>query len=251
MRNFFKQRFGSSENHDAKEAEVDYFLAARTWADDYYALAIASRHRYQKAFFAVLGFSFLSLLTVIFLVFHEQVQLIVVHEGSSGYEWISSLKPGENTPVSWLKTRAEIARYINARESYDPTLYSYQAREVALMSSPSVFSDYEQAQDSREKNSPVRQFGAGGYRTVKILNVLQIDAVREKPTPGVHHENLAEVSFELEDHVLATNQVVKKLYTAMVSWRYQGVPKDPERLFKNWDGFEVVKYQIQPVIESI
>jgi type IV secretion system protein VirB8 len=191
------------------------------------------------------------LLTVVFLVFHEQVQLIVVHEGSSGYEWISAVKPTEKPPVSWLKTRAEIARYLNARESYDPTLYSYQAREVALMSSPSVFSDYEQAQDSHEKNSPVRELGARGYRTVKILNVLRIDAIPEKPTPGVHHENLAEVSFELEDHFLETNQVVKKPYTAMVSWRYEGVPKDPERLFKNWDGFQVVKYQIQPVIENI
>ncbi len=228
----------------------DYFEAAKTWADDYYALAVASRNRYQKAFLSVLGLSALSIFAILFLLFRQQIQLIVVHEGVSGYEWISSVKVGESPPASWLKTRAEIARYVSSRESYDPILYGYQTKEVRLMSSSSVLSDYESTQDAKDKDSPVNLLGTQGYRTVQILNVLSIDKIPKDPVPGIHHENLAQVNFVREDHLLNRNQIIKKPYTAMISWKYRGLPKDPEQWFRNWDGFEVTKYEVQPVIEN-
>jgi type IV secretory pathway component VirB8 len=243
----------SSNAHSQSESNYDsgsYFEAAKSWSDDYYALAMASRNRYQMAFFAVLGLMAVLAMSLVYLALKQNIELIVVHQGDSGYEWVSSLKPNEKLPSSWVKTRSELARYLIARESYDPVLYAYQTREVSLMSSSSVFSEYEFSQDSSHPASLVNLLGARGHRTVQVLTVLLLDKIPEQPTPGVHHENLAQVSFMVEDHSLDSNQVIKTPYTAMISWEYLGTPSDPEALFKNWDGFRVIKYVVQPVISG-
>jgi type IV secretory pathway component VirB8 len=225
-----------------------YFESARTWSDDYYAMAIASRNRYQMAFFAVLAVLAVVVGCLGYVVLKQNIQLIVVHQSPAGYEWISTVKPGEKIPATWMKTRSELVRYLTMRESYDPVLYAYQTKEVGLMSASQVMREYEFAQDAKHQNALVNLLGARGYRTVQVLTVLAIDKIPEQPTPGVHHENLAQVSFVVEDHFLDSNSIVKTPYTAMISWEYTGTPLDPESQFKNWDGFRVTKYVVQAVV---
>jgi type IV secretion system protein VirB8 len=224
-----------------------YFTRARSWSDDIYTSAVVSRNRYKAAFFGMTAFSAILVLSVLILVSTEHTELVVVHEGPSGYTWISTTKDHEKAPIDWTRTQSEIAHYVRTRESYDPLLYEYQTNEVKLLSTPQVEAEYDLAQSSDNKASPINVLGAKGYRTIVVNNVLQLDSIDKNHDGQGRHVNFAQVNYVVEDHLFGQNQVIKTPYTALVSWEYNGVPDNPEKKLRDWDGFSVTKYVVQPV----
>lgn len=228
-------------------AGQDYFQVAQSWADDVYTSMTISRNRYQMAFFAMALLCVCLVIGMVTLLPLQHTALVVVHEGSGGHIWLSTVTSHDNVPVNWARTEAEIAHYVQVRASYDPSLYQDEAKEVNLLSSPEVQLQYALSQSSRHPHAPVHLLGDKGYRTVIVHNVLPLDSVSQNKNGINTHVNLAQVNYTVIDHWFGEDQTTQTPYTALVSWRYAGIPHNPEKLLHDWDGFLVTKFMIQPV----
>ena len=254
-----KQRIKAAEVHKAHQAapkkakdlksQRAYFQAAKSWADDIYTATIISRNRYKAAFMGVLGLSVILVFCLMVMTPLQRTQLVVVHQGPSGYTWLSTTKRGYKPVPSWAQVQSEIAHYVQTREAYDPMLYSHQTQLVKLLSSSMVFGQYEMNQAGTHKGAPINLLGTKGYRTVTINNILPLDSVTKnvKGQVGTKHINLAQVNFVVHDHLFGASNIVNTPYTALISWSHTGTPQDPQSLMENWDGFVVTKYVVQPV----
>jgi len=235
----------------AKEIKTDstYFQTAKNWADDIYTSILVSRNRYKMAFYMMSGIVFLLALCILMLVPIQHTELVVVHEGAGGYTWLSTTKRHYHPPMNWVREQSEIAHYVVTRESYDPLLYRYQTDEVKLLSTPEVQAGYELAQSGDNKFAPINVLEAKGYRTVTIQSILPLDSEeknRDNQSKKDRHSNLVQVNFVIVDHLFGQNKTIETPYTALVSWDYEGVPSDPNEMLKDWDGFKITKYVVQP-----
>ena len=243
-----KKTINKNMKNSQSDHKAHYFTSARNWADDIYTATLISRDRYKTAFLIMTGLTCLLTLSIILLVPIQHTELVVVHEGQSGYTWLSTTKSAHSLPTNWNRTAAEIAHYVQTREGYDPLLYSYQTSDVKLFSTPQVLGEYELAQSSDNATSPIRVLGDKGYRTVAINSILPLD--QDSPDTSKNrnkHINLAQVNFVVIDHFFDGNQTIKTPYTALVSWEYRDVNSDPDVLLQNWDGFIITKYVVQSV----
>lgn len=233
-----------------KSGEADYFGSARSWADDYHLGVAVSRQRYKVAFFSMMGLTALFALLIMVLVPLQHTELVVVHEGASGYHWITTTKPLERLPTSWARTRAEIAHYVRIRSAYDPLLYRQQSKEVADFSSTQINSEYIQAQTGENKTAPINVLGTKGFRTVIINSILPMDSVDKNIQNDKSHLNLAQVNYQVVDHLFGQSETITTPYSAVVSWTYRGVPSDPFTQMNNWDGFVMTKFTPAPINQS-
>lgn len=232
---------------EKSEQTHSYFSNACSWIDDYHSSLISSRNRYQYAFFVSAILSVALVFSLIVLLPLQKTQLVIVHEGPTGYEWITTAKPQQPINPTWLRTKAEIAHYIETREAYDPDLYFYQYHEVQLLSSTTVFSAYESSQISSNKTAAINLLGTKGYRTVIIKTILPLNHAPNSTDKNSQQSHFAQVDFVVIDHLLDTTNVVKTPYSVLVGWRYVGIPTDPYQRLHNWDGFQITQYSIQPV----
>ena len=226
-----------------------YFKTARSWADDIYTSMIVSRNRYKMAFYIMGVFAVLLLLCVLVLVPVQHTELVVVHEGASGYTWLSTTSLHYHPSMNWIREQSEIANYIIARESYDPLLYKYQIEKVKLLSTQEIQAEYELSQSSSNKLAPINIIGAKGYRTVIVNSIFRLDSEnknREGQSKKDRHIDLAQVNFIVVDHLFGQNKKITTPYSGLVSWRYDGVPSSPDDMMKNWDGFKITKYSVEP-----
>lgn len=221
-----------------------YFKQAKSWADDRYAQLLASRQRYQLAFFTCIGLCSLLVICLIVLLPLRSTQLIIVHSNSEGNSWISTARLQQKPKLNWAITKAEIAHYIATRESYDPAFYKFQYKQIHLLSSPSVFAQYELLQSNSNKAAAINLLGAKGYRTVTIHAVLALSqSTRQQP----NKKNLAQVDFVINDHLFGETRITKTPYTALVSWRHTGFATKPYQQLYDWDGFQITQYKLQPI----
>jgi type IV secretion system protein VirB8 len=255
MKNFFQKWIRNFQTKEVKQARADrhstqsgdYFQHARHWSDDIYLASLVSRNRYRAAFYGMSGLVGLMAISIAGLVPIQHTELVVVHEGESGYTWLSTTKAGEKPPQDWARTQSEIAHYVGSREGYDPLLYRYQVEDVKGFSSPQVQQEYSLSQSKDSKSSPINSLGLKGYRTVRVNSILKLDdenLARHEKNP---HSNLAQVSYLVTDHFLGSSETISVPYLAFVSWEELGVPEDPDQKIRNWDGFTVTKFQSQPV----
>lgn len=237
--------FPQAESHYFNEKT--YFEKARSWADDLYSAAVTGRDRYFLAFMISMGLTIVLALVVLIALFDPSSDVVVVHESAGGYTWLSALHSKEVPALEWNREASEIAHYIRMRESYDPLFYEHQANEVKTESNAEVQSEYDLAQSSENKNAPINVLGAKGYRTITINNVLPLDAVGHPGNTKNPEAPVAQVDFVTVDHFFGQAQTIETPYTALVSWRYLGVPTDPEKKLEDWDGFQITKYVVEPV----
>jgi type IV secretory pathway component VirB8 len=255
MKNFFQKWTRKFQAKELKQARSDrstlksedYFQNARHWSDDIYMASLVSRNRYRAAFYGMSGLVGLMAITIAILVPLQHTELVVVHEGQSGYTWLSTTKAGRHPEENWGRTQAEIAHYVQTRASYDPLLYRYQVQEVKRFSSPQVQAEYDWSQSKDQKFSPVNVLGVKGYRTVQVNSILKLDDVAESRNKKDLHSNLAQVSYLVTDHFVGSSETISVPYLALISWEELGVPEDPEQKLQNWDGFTVTKFQTQAV----
>jgi type IV secretory pathway component VirB8 len=254
MKNFFQpwiRKFQAKEIKQAKKERTPksegYFENARHWSDDIYLSSLVSRNRYRAAFYGMAGLVALMAISIAGLVPLQHTELVVVHEGESGYTWLSTTKAGEKPPEDWARTQAEIAHYVRTRESYDPLLYRAQVQEVKSFSSPQVQVEYDLSQSKDRKFSPINVLGTKGYRTVQVNSVLKLDDESASKNKHDPHSNLAQVSYLVTDHFLGSSETISVPYLALISWEVRGIPEDPHQKLQNWDGFTITKFQTQPV----
>lgn len=219
-----------------KQSIDQYFQTARTWSDDIYLEALASRNRYRFAFFWSLLIISLLLVCFIVLLPLQSTQLMLVHQMDDGTSWVEPLKNGMSQPKS-AQIESDIVRYVVNRESYSADAYDHQFSLVNLLSNKSTAKDYQNKQSASNPHSPINQFQHRIVRSVHVQNILFLKKDPNNP--------LAQVNFTIHDDDRLTGQHKKHSMLALISWRYRGRPKDPTSRWMNWDGFTVIHYSVQ------
>ena len=236
-----KQFIKTINNQEAKTpGDIDHFAQAKSWSDDLQTSLQLSCTRYQRAFVLMVACASVLAAGLTLVALKQTTALVVVHEGESGYHWVSLEKANTKLSITWAETEADIAHYVMTRESYDPLMYRYQAHEVSLLSSPLVKKAYEDKQSQDHSSEAVSVLSSKGYRIAEVNSILPLD--HESNDPHQHQLNVAKVDFTVTDHFFNDAITTTHAYTVLISWQYNGVPSDPDLLLHDWNGFEVTRY---------
>lgn len=232
---------------DDKKKQTHYFVEARSWADDLYTSAIISRNRYKYAFFIAMGFSVLLAIAMDGLIPLQHMEPLLINHYQDGRTSVLPMKQ-PYAPLNQAEVESDIVRYLINRESYDPSSYDTQYSLIHLLSDNEVSREYREVQSTSDPHSPINTLGDRGFRTVHVDNVIFLDSVlnnKNKPSSQQTHNNLAQIDFTITDHV--NNSAIRKTkaLTALMAWRYEGTPEDPEDRWRNWNGFTVTRYTVE------
>lgn len=228
-----------------REKSGGYFTLARHWADDFYSLTLASRNRWRSlALYVLLPLVFLLLVMMTFLVPAQHLSPLLINHYQNGLVTAQPMTQA-NAPMNQAQVESDLVRYIKNREAYSAVTYRSQYQLVELLSNANVFQQYLASQSSHNPNSPVNRLGRQGSRSVSVSNINFLDNVLDNKTDALHHDhhNLAQIDFTVTEFNPKTNETVKLPLSALVSWRYQGTPEDPNLAWENWDGFEVTYFK--------
>lgn len=226
----------------------DYFKQACEWADDRLGGIESSRNRYRLAFLSTMVLCAALALAISMMMPLKQLEPIMIHHYENGVTVAEHIKK-QQPQATQAQIESDLVRYINFRESYDMSSYRAQFELIHLLSSGSVALEYDKAQRSSNKESPVNQLGTQNSRSVHVYSVNFIDEERlntqEQKGKKRNHHDLAEVVFSTKDHNKATGAEVEHHFTALIAWNYRGIPSSPDARWNNWNGFEVTRYSVQ------
>lgn len=219
-----------------KQKVDDFFQTARSWADDVYVEAIASRNRYRYAF--LWSLLIVSLLVVCFMILLplQRTQLVLMHHVDDGTTWVELVK-NQKIKLTEAQIESDIVRYVINRESFSASIYDHQFSLINLLSNKAVAEEYQRSQSVNNPDSPINQFKQHGVRSVQVQNILFLKKDAGHP--------LAQVNFIVTDNDALSGRTHKQSFLALISWKYRGIAKDPESRWMNWDGFTVTHYSVQ------
>ena len=225
-----------------------YFEHACNWADDRLGGLEASRNRYRLAFIGTLALSTSLTVAIATMMPLKQTEPLLIHHYDNGITTAERLTK-EIAPITQAQIESDLVRYVIHRESYDSSSYRAQFELIHLLSSSTIADDYEKSQRKSNPTSPLNQLGTQISRQVHIYSINIIDQEHlndnEKASRHRNHHDLAEIVFSTTDKNKTTGAELEHHFTALISWRYTGIPASPDARWKNWNGFEVNRYTIQ------
>jgi len=241
-----KQQKETKSYPNRKSKRQDYFVLAKSWADDIYTETIASRNRYKIAFYWTCGITSLLIILLTMLIPFEHTELVVVHHYDDGTVWVEPTHQAY-APINKAQVENEIVRYVINRESYSSASYDEQYSLITLLSNNEIAKQYADEQSFDNKSSPISLLGNHGYRKAHIDNVVFLgnSDFQKRQDKTALQSNLAQVSFRITDYDKITGHGKSVSLTALISWRYRGTPKNPEDMWRNWDGFTVTHYDVE------
>lgn len=219
-----------------KKSIDHYFQKARTWAEDVYVEAIASRNRYRFAFLWSLVIISLSLTGFVFLLPLQHTQLIIIHHEDDGTIWVEQMQQ-KKLPVDRSQIESDIVRYVVNRESYSAFDYDHHYELVNLLSNAEVAKEYRRTQNAENPDSFIDKFSHRIIRSAHVQNIIFLNKDLKHP--------LVQVNFTVTDRDRMTGLLKKHASLALLSWEYRGTPKDSHSKWLNWDGFTVTHYSVQ------
>lgn len=214
----------------------NYFQEARTWSEDVYLEALASRNRYRVAFLG--AFCLVALCLVIFLVLLplKNTEVVLVHHTEQGSVWLEQPRTSSISPKR-AQIESDIVRYVVARESYSPIDFEHQYTITTLLSSRFVAKQYQSTQRKNGSLNFSNKTQDSVVRKVEVQNILFLNANPTHP--------LAQINFLVIDYDANTDTQKTHPFVALIAWKYKGVAHDPKLQWLNWDGFEVTHYAAQ------
>lgn len=222
-----------------------YFKEARAWADDNFSRIKQSRSRYQAAFLMVSALNILALIIIGMLAHYQTIVPLLVHHYEHGVTTVEAID-NENVPKNRAQVESDIAHYVENREAYESSSFRAQFELVHILSNNNVAKEYSKEQEAGNTVSPIHLLGNHAKREVRIYSINFLDSMLSNAN-DIHkdHKALAEVVFSLIDTDKNTGKTSYAHYNALISWRYGRPSNSPEVRWKNWDGFEVVRYRKQ------
>lgn len=222
-----------------------YFKEAQSWADDNFGRLEQTKNRYQAAFLCVLAANMIALIVIGILSHYQTLVPLLIHHYDHGVTTVEPIN-SEHIPKNKAQVESDIARYIELRESYEVSSYRAQFELVTLLSNNAVGKEYVSEHESSNAVSPIRTLGNQNKREVHIYSINFLDSLlaNEKDLHKDHHA-LAEVVFSLTDTDKSSGKNTTTHYNAMIAWHYTKPSNAPEERWKNWDGFEVIRYSKQ------
>lgn len=249
MKKRFWQRFTrptktKEAQQTGKKPSKPYFEDAGTFASDMVSQLSASRDRSQKLVM-VLGACVVALsLALIVMAATQRSNVLVIHRDDNGVVWAAWAANSHYVSTTQPELRSELTRYVITRESYHYDEFNFQYKMMGILSSDPVFKAFQSAQSATQTTSSLNTLGQTGTRTVSVENIMFIDSADDKRTAGLAgtpHQNLAQIYYTVTTHAQNAPDV-KTPYIATVSWKYEGVPSNPEYQAYDWSGFTIMRY---------
>src|ERR1700694_1986316 len=130
--------------------------------------------------------------------------------------------------------RSDVARYVIAREFYDPLDLVTSVKLVRVMSDGNVWRQYEEETSQYNDSSPMKRYGSKVRRRIEVSTVL--------PIPN--NANTYQVRYAaIEESLGAQANPVEKQYVSTVSFRYSDRPLRNEDRILNPLNFRAVAYR--------
>ena len=129
---------------------------------------------------------------------------------------------------------SDVAKYVIARETYDPLDLATNARLVRVMSEGGVWRQYEEEGSPYNEASPMKRYGSKVRRRIEVTTVL--------PLPG--SENTYQVRYvAIEEAPGSQAAPVVKPYISTVRFRYSDRPLSNEDRILNPLNFRATAYR--------
>jgi len=130
--------------------------------------------------------------------------------------------------------RSDVAKYVVARETYDPLDLSTNVKLVRVMSDGSVWRQYEEEGSQYNETSPMKRYGSKVRRRIEVSTAL--------PLPG--NENTYQVRYVAVEEFPGSQTIpVEKPFVATVRFRYSDRPLSNEDRILNPLNFRAVSYR--------
>ncbi len=209
-----------------------YYVEARSWADSQVTNAARQARIAWIVAGAAAALALILAIALVLLVPLKTVEpyVVTVDRQSGAVEIATTLAKGrlsENEAV----IQAQLAGYVQARETFDATDLAQKYRAVQLMSAPDVASAYVDRMRAANPQSPLRTLRRGDTLRVEIAGVSLIG-------PGT-----ALVRFDTIRTPAGGKAAPPSRYMAAISYGFSGKPLRLEDRFSNPLGFQVTRYR--------
>src|SRR5258708_14137167 len=130
--------------------------------------------------------------------------------------------------------RSDVAKYVTARETYDPQDLATNTKLVRVMSDGNVWRQYEDEISQYNDSSPMKRYGFKVRRRIEVSTVL--------PLPN--NANTYQVRYAgIEESLGSKGMPVEKQHVSTVSFRYSDRPLRNEDRILNPLNFRAVAYR--------
>lgn len=217
--------------------------AAREWEYLSHGAVVVERNRW---FVATLAASLIAAGAVsavaMMLPLEKLVPLAVTVDSRTGL--VTSVEYGKSVSDLTQKEaiqRSDVARYVTARETYDPQDYATHIKMVRVMSDGKVWQQYQDDNSQYNDASAVKRYGYKVRRRIEVNTAL--------PLPNAN--NTYQVRFvAIEEYPGSQMLPVEKPYVATVSFRYSERDLSNEDRIINPLNFRATAYRTDQEITS-
>jgi type IV secretory pathway component VirB8 len=233
---------GASKGHGGQTG--DYFQEATSWNYERYQIQQVISNRWQLAFWIQLFFGLCLVFLIVALLPLKTWEPIVVYRNEQTGEVRVESSDLQHLPVNHEEVESDLVRYVTARETFTFADNNDRYQSVIFKSSPMVAQEYNHTNDNNNPDALIHKLGHEGMRTVKVEDVVFLDAGKESGDKGknAQPDHLARVNFVTTETVGQT--VVKQKWVATMRWEYLGAPKNKKAAWVNWNGFAVTYYRV-------
>lgn len=223
-----------TKKNDSPAREIQY-AAAASWGTD---LQEAARRSRRTAWTVAAGLGLIALFEALALMLLAPIKTVVPYtilvDRQTGFvQAVDPMAPTRLSAQSAL-TRAFVAQYVVARESYDADTARTDYQKVALLSEGAARSRYIAAMQPENPESPIARFGRGRRVSAVVKSVSPLSA----DTALVRFDTL----------VLDSGGATRLLgsWAAVLKFRYRDVPMRASDRLLNPLGFTVTSYRRDP-----
>jgi type IV secretion system protein VirB8 len=211
-------------------------IGAREWEHIAHSTVVVERNRWFVAAILLGLVAVASIAAIaVLLPLQKLVPLAVAIDSRSGL--ITAIEYGRSVADLTQKEavqRSDVAKYVVARETYDPLDLATAARIVRVMSDAQVLRQYEDELSQFNESSAVRRYGAKVRRRVDISTVVPLP--NTPPTFQVRY-------VVTEEYPGSQTQPVERPYVSTVSFRYSERPLSNEDRILNPLNFRATGYR--------
>ncbi len=211
-------------------AREGYYADAETWDREIYQRLRRSRTLAWIVAAVSAGIAILAMLAVVLVLpLKEFAPYVVTVDRTTGYmEVTKGLQPGELTEDEAI-TKANIARHLTARETYDPADIQENFDHVMRTSTGTARELHQQLYDRASATNPVNLYGYHGTITVQIKAISFLN------------DRTASVRFQTTTRNRQSETIDH--WVAILQFRYVARPASLAERLRNPLGFEVISYR--------
>jgi type IV secretion system protein VirB8 len=205
---------------------------ACNWYADRYQSIFVSRNRWLVTAILALGLALAQAVALLALVPLKTSVPFVIKEEVSGA--MTTLAPlGGNNAITYDESARKyfLARYVIARETYDPAGLTENYKMVALMSEPDEAHSFNESIAQTNPRSPQRVYGQTVRRLIRVKSISFLN------------ERLAQVRLTATEKT-NTGAETESGWVALVGFRFSPAPLSESDRLINPLGFLVTSYRL-------